>query len=60
MAPRKQRNHFIAINVLVGNALHDERVVVFLPDNASVTSVKTRGASIVLIEKGHAMPTPVG
>ena len=52
--------HFIAINVLVGKALHDERVVVFLPDNASVTSVKTQGASIALMEKGHAMPTPVG
>ena len=52
--------HFIAINAIVGCALKDNRVMVFLPDNASITSVKTRGSSIALLQKGREMPSLVG
>ena len=52
--------HFIAINAIAGNALNDDRVMVFLPDNASVTSVAVHGPSIALIEKGREMTTHVG
>ena len=52
--------HFIAINAIVGSALTDNRVMVFLPDNASITTVKTRGSSIALLQKGLEMPSLVG
>ncbi len=45
-------SHYIAINVAVGSALHDDRVVVFSPDNCSVTVLETSGDSLRLIEKG--------
>jgi len=46
-------SHFIAINVLAGAATHDDRVVVFSPDNCSVTVFETDGTSLRLIEKGE-------
>jgi len=52
--------HFIAINAIVGSALEDKRVMVFLPDNASVTSVQTLDASIVLLHTGQEMATLIG
>lgn len=52
--------HFIAINAVVGYALGDDRVMVFLPDNASITSVESRDSSIVLLHKGQEMPTQIG
>jgi broad specificity phosphatase PhoE len=51
--------HFIAINAIVGCALTDNHVTAFLPDNASITTVKTNDASIVLLRKGQEMPTLV-
>jgi broad specificity phosphatase PhoE len=48
--------HFIAINVAVGAATGDERVVVFSPDNGSVTSVENDGGVLRLIEKGREAP----
>ncbi len=51
--------HFIAINVIVGEALGDERLVVFLPDNCSVTVVENKGDKPLLVEKGCEMKTVV-
>jgi broad specificity phosphatase PhoE len=48
--------HFIAINVAVGAAAGDERVLLFSPDNASVTIVENGGGELRLTEKGHEAP----
>jgi broad specificity phosphatase PhoE len=45
-------SHYVAINVLVGAAIKDDRVVVFSPDNCSVTVFETDGATLRLVEKG--------
>jgi broad specificity phosphatase PhoE len=52
--------HFIAINAIVGCALNDSRVMVFMPDNASITMVQPHESSIVLLRKGQEMFTLVG
>jgi broad specificity phosphatase PhoE len=49
-------SHYVAINVIVGAATGDHRVVVFSPDNCSVTSFETDGQSLRLIEKGQEAP----
>jgi len=46
-------SHYVAINVIAGAALGDDRVVVFSPDNCSVTIFETDGEKLRLIEKGH-------
>ena len=53
-------SHFIAINAIVGSATQENNLVVFMPDNASVTVVAVEGPVITLLEKGAAMPTLVG
>jgi broad specificity phosphatase PhoE len=45
-------SHYVAINVVAGAALGDDRVVVFSPDNCSVTMFETDGAKLRLVEKG--------
>ena len=45
--------HFIAINVAAGFALGDDRVVVFSPDNCSVSVFENEGGVLHLIEKGR-------
>jgi broad specificity phosphatase PhoE len=52
-------SHFIAINAAAGAALGDERVVVFSPDNCSVTVFETEGGRLRLIEQGHEAATKV-
>lgn len=49
-------SHYIAINVATGAALGDHRVVVFSPDNCSVTVFENEGGSLRLIEKGAEAP----
>jgi broad specificity phosphatase PhoE len=46
-------SHYVAINVMVGAATGDHRVVVFSPDNCSVTVLETDGTKLALIEKGQ-------
>lgn len=46
-------SHYIAINVAAGAALGDDRVVVFSPDNCSVTVLETGNGALSLVEKGH-------
>lgn len=45
-------SHYVAINVAAGAALGDDRVVVFSPDNCSVTILETDGEMLRLVEKG--------
>lgn len=45
-------SHYVAINVIMGAATGDDRVVVFSPDNCSVTVFETDGQMLRLIEKG--------
>ncbi|HEY8949476.1 MAG TPA: histidine phosphatase family protein [Rhizomicrobium sp.] len=49
-------SHYVAINVLTGAATKDDRVVVFSPDNCSVTVLEADGSSLRLIEKGNEAP----
>lgn len=53
-------SHFIAINAVVGEAVGNKNMVVFMPDNASITVVAVEGPAIILLEKGLEMSTPVG
>ena len=45
-------SHYVAINVIMGAATNDDRVVVFSPDNCSVTVFETDGTSLKLVSKG--------
>jgi broad specificity phosphatase PhoE len=49
-------SHYIAINVAAGTALDDDRIVVFSPDNCSVTVFGNDAGSLRLIEKGREAP----
>jgi broad specificity phosphatase PhoE len=51
-------SHFIAINVLVGAALGDDRVVCFAPDNCSWTVLDV-DAKIEVVELGRQATTEV-
>lgn len=51
--------HFIAINVVVGAATGAEKLIVFRPDNASVTDVGTDLGSLKLIALGDESDTRV-
>jgi broad specificity phosphatase PhoE len=44
--------HFMAINVVVGAATGDDRIVCFWPDNGSITVVEADGSRLTLIERG--------
>jgi broad specificity phosphatase PhoE len=52
-------SHFIAINAAVGAAVGEDRVVVFSPDNCSVTVLENAGGRLSLIEQGHEAVTRV-
>lgn len=52
-------SHFIAINVGVGHVLGDDRVVVFSPDNCSITVFDANGRDLKLIERGHEAATRI-
>jgi broad specificity phosphatase PhoE len=45
--------HFVAINVAVGAATGDDRVMSFRPANCSVTVVESDGATLRLVERGR-------
>jgi broad specificity phosphatase PhoE len=50
-------SHFIAINVAVGAALGDDRVVVFSPDHCAITVVEIDGGALRLVERGAEAAT---
>lgn len=45
-------SHFVAINVAVGAATGDDRVISFRPDNGSVTVLDNAGGRLRLVERG--------
>lgn len=50
-------SHFIAINVAIGAALGDDRLVIRSLDNCSVTVIDVTPTSLVLVEGGHEADT---
>ncbi len=51
--------HFVAINILVGAATGTEPLIVFRPDNGSVTRLGTDGGELALLELGRQADTRV-
>jgi probable phosphoglycerate mutase len=51
--------HFMTLNAIVGALQDDERVVTFLPDNASVTTLRGFGDGLQLAELGRELRTKV-
>jgi len=51
--------HFMVLNAIVSELSGDDRVVCFLPDNASVTSLAGYGNDLRLIELGRQFRTRV-
>ena len=51
--------HFVAINVALGAALGDDRLVVRPVDNASVTVVEVEGPTVRLLDAGEEASTQV-
>ena len=49
-------SHYIAINVALGAATNDDRVVIFSPDNCSITVFENEGGALCLIDKGREAP----
>ena len=52
-------SHFIAINVAAGAAENDNRVILFRPDNCSVTLVDVDNGRLKLVERGREAETKV-
>jgi broad specificity phosphatase PhoE len=52
-------SHFVAINVAAGAAENDDRVILFHPDNCSVTILTVEGGRLALIERGREGETRV-
>lgn len=50
-------SHFVAINVLVGLALADDRAVVVRPANASITEFHVHSDGLRLVSLGQTTPT---
>ena len=51
--------HFIAINAAVGSAQNDDRLVIFPPDNGSVTTFCNDGGALEVLELGRGAETLV-
>lgn len=51
--------HFMVLNAIVGELRGDDRVVCFLPDNASVTRLDGYGAALQVAELGRQFRTDV-
>lgn len=51
--------HFMVLNAIVGALQADDRVVCYLPDNASVTTLAGSGEALRLIELGRQIRTRV-
>jgi len=52
-------SHFVAINVALGEATGDDRVMVFSPDHCSVTILDLVDGTLRLVERGTEAATPV-
>jgi broad specificity phosphatase PhoE len=51
--------HFMVLNAIVAALTGDDRVVCYLPDNASVTTVQWSGRDLQLLELGQQLKTVV-
>lgn len=49
-------SHYVALNVAMGAATGDDRVLVYSPDNCSVTIFENAGGKLALIERGREAP----
>jgi len=52
-------SHFVAINAAVGAADEDDRVVLFRPDNGSITSIETGDGRLVVLSRGEEGETRI-
>ncbi len=52
-------SHFIAINAIVGHMQNDDRMVVFRPDNGSITTIDVIDRKLSLVEMGAEAETQV-
>ncbi len=52
-------SHFIAINVIVGSIQQDDRMVVFRPNNCSITTIDVASDSMSLVSLGDEAETQV-
>lgn len=52
-------SHYVAINAVMSVLAEDERVLVFRPDHASITTLATDGRSLSLVERGREASTGV-
>jgi len=50
-------SHFVAINVAIGSAIGDDRLVLRSLDNCSVTVVDVVDGELQLVESGHEADT---
>jgi broad specificity phosphatase PhoE len=50
-------SHFVAINVLIGHCLGDDRLLIRRLDNCSVTTFELVDGRLVLVEGGHEADT---
>ena len=57
--PTLVMTHFVAINVAVGIADGDDRVVGFAPDNCSITVLDVEDGRLRLVRRGAEAATPV-
>ncbi|MFV2090266.1 MAG: histidine phosphatase family protein [Pseudomonadales bacterium] len=51
--------HFVAINVAVGAAQGDDRMVIFSPDNGSVTTLTNEGGRLEVLDLGRTAQTHI-
>jgi broad specificity phosphatase PhoE len=52
-------SHYVAINAAVGFAEGKDQVMVFRPNNASITVFETDGQSLTLVSRGDEAETKV-
>ncbi len=52
-------SHFVAINVLVGAALGSTELIVFRPDNASITQLNNADNRLLLVAQGSEAQTKI-
>ena len=51
--------HFVAINAIVSAAENAANVLVFRPDNGSITTLGSDGTSLMLVNRGDEAQTKV-
>jgi len=51
--------HFMVLNAIVGALTGEDRVVSYLPDNASVTTVQWAGQTLELLQLGQQLKTVI-